>query len=252
MKRFYLYISLLLIPGNILLAASPDTAFFRANSLYQEGKYEDAIDAYNSVIKSGFESPGLYYNLANAYFRSNKLGKSRLYYEKALKINPSDEDAQANLSYLESLLADKFEEVPVIFYKKWIKSFMLSFNSNQWALFSMISFILSAVSVVIYLLFSNITLRKTGFFAALLFFVLSVLSFAFSRNQYHLNHNPDSAVVTDLSVNAKSAPRETGTGLFVLHEGAKVWLEDEAGGWQEIRLSDGRKGWVPVSSIEPI
>jgi tetratricopeptide (TPR) repeat protein len=251
MKGIILLISFLILAIHPLKASS-DSVFSNANKLYQDGRYEDAILAYESVINSGYESATLYYNLGNSYFRSNKLGNARLYYEKALKLNPDDEDAQANIQYLEGLLSDRFEEVPIIFYKKWINSIYISLSSNQWAYISMILFVISILSVSVYLLLRNTLLRKTGFYSGLLFLLLSILSLTASWKQYQQIKKPDSAVVIDLSVNVKSAPRETGTGLFVLHEGAKVWLEDKTSGWQEIRLSDGRKGWLPVESIQSI
>jgi len=94
--------------------------------------------------------------------------------------------------------------------------------------------------------------RKIGFYASILTLVVSLSSLTAAWKQYQHDVNPNTAVVTELSVNVKSAPRETGLGLFVLHEGAKVWLEDNTGGWQEIRLSDGRKGWLPEQSISPV
>ncbi len=234
------------------LCAQSDSSYFKANTLYQEGRYEEAIESYQSIVFAGFESSTLYYNLGNASFRSNKLGKARLYYEKALKLNPSDEDAKINLEYLKSKLADSFDEVPEIFYKKWYKSLVLSQSSNNWAYISMISFILSAMALTFYLLMRNRTVRRLGFYSSILFLVMSILFLFASWKQYVKIKSPEAAIVTELSVNAKSAPRETGVGLFVLHEGAKVWLEDKAGGWQEIRLSDGRTGWVPQESIEVI
>jgi tetratricopeptide (TPR) repeat protein len=250
--REILVLNLFLFVAIVPAKASPDSLFNKGNKLYQDGLYEEAIVSYGSVINEGFESDALYYNLANACFRSNKLGKARLYYEKSLKLNPSNEDAQENISYLEGLLADKFEEVPVIFFKKWIKSMVISRSSNQWAYASMLSFVLCILAILAYLLIRTRAIRKIGFYSSILFLFLSLSSMAASWKQHLLIRNPDAAVVTDLSVNAKSAPRETGTGLFILHEGAKVWLEDKTGGWQEIRLSDGRKGWVPAESIEAI
>jgi len=232
--------------------ATPDSLYNNANSFYQEGRYEESIELYESVVVAGYESTSLYYNMGNAYFRSNKLGKARLYYEKALKINPDDEDVITNISYLETLLADRFEFVPEIFFKKWMKSVIVSRSSDSWAYISMASFILSIIAFSAYLLFRNILIRKSGFYGSAILLLVSIFSLTASWKQYQLIISPDSAVVTDLSVNVKSAPRETGTGLFILHEGAKVRIEDKTGGWQEIRLSDGRKGWVPEESIEKI
>ena len=251
MKKITFLFSMLFLVA-FPLKAIPDSLYDKANKLYQDGHYEEAIEGYLSVIKVGYESSTLYYNLGNAFFRSNKLGKARLFYEKAIKLNPSDEDARANIQHLEGILADRFEEVPVIFYKKWITSIFQFFSSDQWAFASMIFFFLSVLAIIAYLLLRNILFRKFGFYSAIFLFAFSLLSMIASWKLNQLLRNPDSAVVTDLSVNVKSAPRETGTGLFVLHEGAKVWLEDKTGGWQEIRLSDGRKGWAPDDAIEAI
>jgi tetratricopeptide (TPR) repeat protein len=232
--------------------ADVDSLYNRANIFYQESRYEEAIELYKSIIVAGFESPSLYFNLGNACFKSNKLGEARLYYEKTLKLDPKDEDAQGNILYLEKLLADRFEEVPVIFYKKWIKSLVYSRSSNQWAYFSMLTFLFSILAILTYLFFRQTSMRKTGFYSAIVFLIISLSAMTASWKQNKLLRNPDSAVVIELSVNVRSAPHETGTGLFILHEGAKVWLEDKTTDWQEIRLVDGRKGWLPATSIEKI
>jgi tetratricopeptide (TPR) repeat protein len=232
--------------------AAQDSLYYKANDLYGEGRYEEAAESYEKLLVAGKESAALYYNLGNSYFRSNKLGKARLYFEKALKLNPGDEDSEANLKYLLELLPDRFDEVPVIFYKKWISSAIAALSSNQWAYISIVTFVLALLAVLSYLFFKNISFRKAGFFSFLGLIFISMISFAASWKQYKLIRSPESAIITDLMVNAKSAPHESGTGLFVLHEGAKVYLEDKTGGWQEIRLTDGRKGWVPVESLESI
>ncbi len=243
---------LVMLIAGFHLHAAPDSLYYNANKLYQEGRFEESITTYDSIVSSGFESSSLYFNLGNAYFRSNKLGKARLYYEKSLKLNPGDEDAKANLAYLETLLADRFEEVPELFLKKWIRNIVSSLSPDQWSFISIISFLLSVGAILIYLLFRRISVRKTGFFSSVFLLLISISGFFASARQNKLVKNPDSAVVTDLSVSVKSSPRETGTGLFILHEGTKVWLEDNTAGWREIRLSDGRKGWLPEESIEVI
>ncbi len=251
MRTRFFTISIFLASFSCLMA-TPDSIYHKGNKLYQESRYEEAIDEYQLAIVAGYGSSSLFYNMGNAYFRSNKLGKARLYYEKALKMNPDDEDVSANILYLEGMLADRFEEVPVVFYKKWIKNIVLSLSSDQWAYLSVLSFICLVLSVLAYLMFRKRIIRKTGFYLSLVFLFISVAGFAASWKQYLRIRNPDTAIVTELSVNVRSAPHESGTGLFILHEGAKVILEDKTDGWQEIRLSDGRKGWLPAQSIEAI
>jgi tetratricopeptide (TPR) repeat protein len=250
-KRLIILISLLIAfgPG---ISAVPDTLYFAANDRYQEGKYEEAIELYLKIIAEGYESPSLYFNLGNAYFRSNKIGKSRTYYEKALKLDPNNEDVITNLEYLKKILVDKFEDIPELFLKTWIRSLISFRNSDQWALISMISFVFAAFLFSMYLLLRRRSFRKTGFYGGTALLLIAVFAFIFSWKQRNTEVIPSSAVVIDYLVNVKSTPSNTGTDLFVLHEGAKVWLEDKAGEWQEIKLSDGRKGWLPSSSINSI
>ena len=234
------------------LQGMPDSLYYRANEKFQDGEFENAIELYHQIILSGYESSTLYYNLGNAYFRSNKLGKARLYYEKALKLNPDNEDAKTNLNFMEGLLTDKFNDIPEIFFKKWINALKHLKNSDDWALISMLTFVIGFVLLSIYLLLRNTLIRKYSFFSSIVLIFISLLAFIFSWQQRKDETNPASAIVTEFMVNAKSTPSETGTDLFVLHEGAKVWIEDITGKWQEIRLSDGRKGWVPSESIGEI
>ncbi len=250
--RSIVFIIAYLVFAGAQMQAAPDSIFMKANQLYQDGHYEESIELYESVLLGGFESAALYYNLGNACFRSNKLGKARLYYEKSLKLNPTDDDVQANLKFLEGLLADRFEVLPEIFYKKWINSAVASRSADKWAYISVVFFIVSIISIIVYLMLRQILWRKIGFYASIMTLLVSLASLTAAWKQHQDDVNPKTAVVTELSVNVKSAPRETGLGLFVLHEGAKVWLEDNTSGWQEIRLSDGRKGWLPEKSISPV
>ena len=233
-------------------AGAPDSLYYLANEKYQDGKYEEAIELYQKIISEGYESSTLYYNLGNANFRSNKLGKARLCYEKALKLDPNNGDATANIEYLGKILVDKFDEIPELFLKRWLRSLISLKNSDQWAWISMITFVLAAFLFTVYLLLRKRSIRITGFYGGVTLLLIALCTFAFSWKQRNTEIIPGSAVVVDYLVNVKSAPRDTGTDLFVLHEGAKVWLEDIAGEWREIRLSDGRKGWLPLSSIEEI
>jgi tetratricopeptide (TPR) repeat protein len=250
-RRISLILSFLAFFATIS-AGTPDSLYYKANQKYQEGKYEESIELYQKIISEGFESSVLYYNLGNASFRSNKIGKARIYYEKALKLDPNNEDATFNLTYLEGILVDKFEDIPELFLKTWLRSLISLMNSDQWAIISMAAFFLAALLFSMYLLLRKVSIRKTGFYGGLILLLITLFSFAFSWKQRNSEIIPESAVVIEYLVNVKSTPRDTGTDLFVLHEGAKVWLEDIAGEWREIRLSDGRKGWVPIASIENI
>ena len=229
-----------------------DSLFQAANNLYSQEKYEEAIDKYLEIRNTGFESPELYFNTGNAFFRSNKLGKARLFYERAALLNPSDKDIQANLKYTESFLTDRFEIIPEMFYIRWYRNLENSFNSDGWLLLSLLFFGIFLVSAAAYIFLPGVKMKKTGFYSGMCFFLLTLFTFIFSVRRYHLQENPNTAVVMDGTVAVKSAPRESGKDLFILHEGTKVWLENDIEEWMEVRISDGRKGWVKKSSLENI
>ncbi len=229
-----------------------DSLFVQGNRHYQQEEYEKAIEKYLRIYDAGYESPELYFNTANAYFRSNKLGKARLYYERALLLDPGDEDIQANLDYAKSMLTDRFEVVPELFLKKWYRSLVNSFGSNGWLLISLLFFSFFLVAASAYIFIPGIRVKRTGFFGGIIFFFFTLMSFVFSSRQYHKYEDPETAIVMDGSLVVKSAPRGSGKDLFILHEGAKVWLENTVDSWVEIRITDGRQGWVRISSIEEI
>jgi tetratricopeptide (TPR) repeat protein len=229
-----------------------DSLFTLGNEYYQSGDYEKAIATYLKVDSIGLYSPELYFNLGNAYFRSNKLGKARIYLERAALANPSDEDYIANLDYLKSMLTDKFNEVPELFLKTWLRDLVNFMNTDGWLKLSLIFFLICLSGVVLYLFFYNAVLRKAGFFGGILFLLLSIVALLFSikqnQRQFHTHH----AIIMEGSQSVRSAPRESGKDLFLLHEGSKVKLEKEVDEWVEIRVSDGRKGWIPIKAVEEI
>ena len=250
-KEFFsmllIFLSLLIFQTSV--TASPDSLYLKANELYKSAEYENAIDLYHQIDTLGYVSSDLYYNTGNAYFRSNKLGKARLYYEKALKLNPSDEDIQNNLRFTETFLTDRFDDVPVLFFVRWYQELESLFNSNDWAKLSILIFLLSLTGFLLYVFVHNNLLRRSGFYIGIIAIFIAVLSLFFSIQQ---NREANAAIIMNSSVNVKSAPRNSGKDLFILHEGAKVWVNGDLDNWKEIRISDGRKGWVPAGSIELI
>jgi len=229
-----------------------DSIFQEANELYKKEKYEEAIENYLKIFDAGYESSELYYNTGNAYFRSNKLGKARLFYERALLLDPSDKEIQKNLSYTTSLLTDKFDVVPELFYKRWAKTIKNSMSSNGWLILSLLFFGLFLLSSGAYIFISAVKLKKLGFYGGLLFFVLTLGTFMLSSAQYKHYSEPGHAIIMKPSLVVKSAPRDSGKDLFILHEGSKVKMGPMVEDWVEIRITDGRTGWVRIASLEEI
>lgn len=231
---------------------NPSSLLDSANQSYTEGKYTEAIDFYKQVLNSGIEAPGIYYNLGNAYYKSNQLAPAILNYEKALLRDPGNDDIQYNLQLARSQITDKIEKIPDFFLTQWIRQWKNLFSSDRWAMISMIAFILFLVLFSVYLYSNRLGLKKAGFWISLLAVAIAIASFVFAFRQKQDIVDSGQAIVFSPKVTVKSSPAQSGTELFVIHEGTKVFIQDEMGEWYEIRLSDGSQGWLRKSSVEPI
>ena len=216
---------------------------------YQATKYEQAISIYESIVAQGYESSELYFNLGNAYYKSNKFPYAIANYERALKLNATDEDIQFNLQLANTHVVDKIEVLPEFFLKSWGQSLVRALTSNQWAVLSIVSFVAALVLLLLFFLTDRPLLRRFAFWIGLLLIVEAAFSFSFSSKQKAAVLNEPEAIVVTPSVVVKSSPDAAGTELFLIHEGLKIKVTNQNGEWSEIRLSDGNKGWVKTADF---
>jgi hypothetical protein len=250
MKRVILFFCLSW--GTAQLFATTDSLFQAANRLYQEGNYEEALNTYREIIGDGFESADLYYNMGNAAFRSNNIGYSILYYEKAVKLDPSHEDARNNLEFVSRYRVDTFDQVPELFIRTWIRSLVNVLSEKTWGILSILLFIIILMSLLVYLFSHRLGFKKAGFFTALIALVFFVVTFTSAVSLHRNIIYPEAGVITAPSVTVRSSPSETGTELFILHEGTEVKVNEEVAGWRNIRVVDGREGWIASGDFESI
>ena len=248
--KFYLVIFSLLF--SVTLVAQSDLK--TANELYQAERYDEVIAEYESILSTGAESASLYYNLGNAYFRMNDIPRAILNYERSLLLNPNDEDVLHNLEFSRTKIIDKIEEVDTFFLRSWINSLSGMMKSDSWAVLSIITFLLCMVALFGYVFGRYKILKKIAFFAACFLLVISLSSFFFAKMQKDKYTNREFAIVLDATVTVKSSPDESGTDLFLIHEGTKVRIRKtfENHEWLEIQLTDGNAGWVRATTIERI
>jgi tetratricopeptide (TPR) repeat protein len=223
-----------------------------ANKYYTEGRYSRAITFYKKILNQGIEAPGIYYNLGNAYYKSNQLPEAILNYERARLRDPNNEDIKYNLQLARSQITDKIEEIPEFFITRWIRQLIDVFSSDFWAITSAFTFLLFLLFFSVYLYTGKIGLKKSSFWIALLAVFIAITSFVFASQQKKDIVDSDQAIVFAPKVTVKSSPAQSGTDLFVIHEGTKVFIQDEMGEWYEISLSDGSQGWLRKQSVEPI
>lgn len=224
----------------------------QAELAYTAGEYDAALKIYNSALDMGYESSDLYYNVANCYFRKGELAASILNYERALKLDPSNEDAQHNLEFAQSRTVDKIDSLGTVFLVQWWNGFVNITSANVWAVVSIILFIAVLVGLSLYIFVRKMWVRKLGFSVSIIALFFTIISILSAYTRYNVETSKAEAIVFAQTVTIKSSPDSSGNDLFILHEGTKVKIKSTLGDWAEISTSDGNSGWMPLSSIEVI
>ena len=230
-----------------------DSLWNAANQAYAEGRWADAVDGYELISGMGLESAALYCNTGDAYFKDGNPAKAILYYERALKLDPSYSDARYNLELLNSAIQDRIEELPEFVLKTWFRNFSYVMDSDGWAVCFIVFLAMTLAMMLVFILSGSVGGRRTGFFLGIVMLLAAVLSLTFSIWQKKDAMSADQAIIMRPVTSVKSSPSaEAATDLFILHEGTKVKLLDEVGAWKNIELADGRQGWIPSADLEVI
>jgi tetratricopeptide (TPR) repeat protein len=246
-SKVTLLLLLLLLPATASAVTKAE-----ADSAYARGHYQQAIKDYETLLKQGAAAE-LYYNLGNAYYRSENITKAVLNYERALLLSPGDRDIRFNLQIANSKTIDKIVPESEMFFFTWYRSLVNLMSVDGWARMSLISLTLVIVLLLIYLFSDRLWLRKIGFFGGIILLVIFLFSNLFAWQQKQNLMYRKGAIITASSVTVKSTPAQNGTDLFVLHEGTKVVITDGSmKGLKEIRIADGKEGWIETKKLEEI
>ena len=235
-------------------ASDPTTLLDSANAAYTKGDFQKASEQYEAILSMGYESPELYFNLGNSYFKLDKVGMSILNYERAKKLAPYDPDLNFNLKLANQRTLDKTEPLPQPFFEEWWDNLTNMQSEKTWGVRSICAFMIFLFFLGVFITSNKIFTKQVGFWLSILFFVFSVFSFFISKSSYNNMKNRDSAVILSSSVEVKNSPAEGGKKLFILHEGTKVSvpevIKNEEGEWVVVKLSSEKVGWVKRSAIE--
>jgi tetratricopeptide (TPR) repeat protein len=223
--------------------------FYQGVTYFTAGSYNEALQIWTDIYNTGYRSADLDYNIGNAYFKLNNIPSAILFYERAYLLKPADEDINYNLQVARTLIVDRFQEIPELFFIKWYNFVSLFLSTNSWAKISITSFVLFLLFLSLYIYSPRHRYKVVGFWIAIFFIILSLTSLAFTARNKSLVYDSHKAIISSPIVSGKSSPDKSGNDLVVLHEGTKVTVEDKVGEWLEIRLSDGNKGWVPLNSL---
>lgn len=223
-----------------------------ANDFYKKGSFKESTKIYESLVSKNLESSSLYFNLGNSYYKMNRVAPAILNYERALLLNPTDRDIRYNLRMAKTLVKDKIEEIPVFFLIRWTENIVMYFNTDVWAILSIVSFVLVLILMIFFFFSISRTKKKIFFSTSVLLFLFVIFSnFCASSQRTRLTER-EYAIVFSPSVTLKGAPDESGTELFLLHEGTKVKIIENLGDWTNVQIADGNEGWIHKNAIRQI
>ncbi len=258
MKKIVSYI-LILICG---LSASAMSIGQQADSAYNAEDYRLAIELYNKSIAEEGRSSDILYNLGNAYYRADKLGKAVVCYQRALRLDPTNEDARTNLEFVHSRIQDRPED-DTAFLAKLHHSLLGSMTANAWAWTAFIMFVILMGAVALYIFSTDVTMRKTGFFGGIVLLVLFAYSLIIASDASSTASSHDSAVVITPTTQLSSAPRAAKTAqdkVVTIHEGTTVEIVDSVPTpddpvspmWYNVKINNATKAWLRASDVERI
>ncbi|MDR1609980.1 MAG: tetratricopeptide repeat protein [Candidatus Symbiothrix sp.] len=244
-KMFFILITIIFaavkLPAQDLLQS--------ANDAYAKGDYAKAAEFYEAALKENGQSATVYYNLGNSYYKANKIAPSILNYERALLLEPGNGDIRFNLEIAKLKTVDKIEPIGEFFLTSWVRSIEDSLSTDAWSKFAITCFILLIGCLFLFFFSRKISIKKVGFYAGICLLVLTISGNIFAYNQKKSLTQRDSAIIFVPTTTIKSSPSDSGTDLFILHEGAKVKLKSKIGNWNEIETADGNVGWIKSEEI---
>ena len=238
--------------GMMPLSAVADTKV-QADELYSQGDYEEALEVYARLVDNKGGSAALLFNMGNAYYRLDSIARAILCYERALRLQPGDDDVRFNLQLARSKTVDKIAPEREMFFVTWYRSLVRLVSVDAWAFVGLGSLLLSLALLLVYFYAYSERLRRLTFFGGMVLAVLFLLSNLFAWQQLRALSSHSDAIVISEAVPVKNVPSDAGTDQFTIHAGTKAQVTDDTmADWKQLRLPDGREGWVPRTAIEMI
>jgi len=250
MKKFVTI--LLMFLGFVSNAETPEKLFQEANTFYKVEDYNRALGVYLAIEEKGYVSTDLYYNLANCYYKLNKVAPAIYYYEKALKVDPTNEDAQHNLVFAKRMTLDVIEDLPKTFLQRFSENIIQKFSFDTWALIAVITSFLASLLFLLYYFSGSSKLKLLYFNTTILMVFILLVTVYFAYDNYDTVQKDRTAIIFATKAEIKNAPTNNSDDAFELHEGTKVLILDELDDWKKIKIADGKVGWISQNELKEI
>lgn len=226
--------------------------FDDATVAYNAGDYEKTIAAYLKILENGEHSAALYYNLGNAYYKTNQVAPSIYYFEKALLLKPNDPEILNNLAFAQNLTLDAVQKLPENSLTKAYNDIASLFSFDQWAYLSVFCILLFVGAYIAFYYFRYPKQKRIAFICSITFLFLSLIALSVAYLEYSDFKSEEPAIVFSELVAIKSEPNTRSQELFTLHEGTKVNIIETLDDWKKIQIADGKTGWIPQSAIKAL
>jgi len=255
--RLLILVLLMVFTASAAMAGVLEGTMARGNALYESGEYQEAVAEYQKVLRYGMRNAAVHYNLGNGWFKLDRLGPAILHYERALRLNPGDDDARGNLAYARSLIIDRVDQTETNIYLRLLMKYRGALSPDQSAFIFLAAWLIFSAAILMRII-GNGSNRKSArnrliFYtalAALLVMIASGMQYGFRWR--HLT-STDQAIVMTEKVDVTSAPGADAKLVTLIHEGLKIRIVEEREGWLRIDIPGvGLGGWVPADEIERI
>jgi len=231
----------------------------KANQAYKQELYNEALKLYLQEAKQTGVSSSLYCNIGDTYYRLKDNVHAVLYYERALLLDPSNDDARFNLEFVRGKM-ELPDDAGDSWFSNWVDQTVSRLSSNTWAIIAIVTFLLFLLGVAAYLFMDNVLMRKIGFFGGAVLIVVSVLANMAAFHVYNKATSGKGAIVMPESVTlgtAPRAPRDKKEEAFNLQQGTRVEIVDSIadktnGKWLQVSTVGGHKAWINANDVEVI
>lgn len=241
---------LLVLPFTAL--AAPETLehdFEQGNQFYADGRYEQAAAEYEKIVRAGYESSDLYYNLGNASFRQGKLGHAIMNYIRARRLDPRDDDIRANLEFARGFTIDKIEVTQETILLDYVNRFFDSFSLSEIAWLTALLYLLTVGAILAGLIYHWLQVPRP---LIIVLFILFLLSAGFTGVKLDRDVLTRTGVVITQQVEVKNGPGEDFTSQFTAHAGLLFTIERKEAGYFLVNFENRLKGWIAASAVAEI
>jgi tetratricopeptide (TPR) repeat protein len=234
------------------IGQSPEDLFREGNNAYNQGDYERAITYYDSISSMGVHAAELYFNLGNAYYKQNSIAPSILNYEKAILLDADNEQVRNNLTFAQNMTLDRFSPLPESDLKKATDRLLFLTSIRGWSIAVVMCIWLVALLFFLYLKSAGSGMKRLFFSGFILAAFGALLALTFALQQQNIVTNTRPAIVFAQEESFRAEPNLRSEVLLSVHEGTKVFVQDQVEDWVKVKLKNGAIGWIPKSSVQPI